>query len=257
MSSSVNYIFPCGENALDVFNSTSAQAFYQSKTASGITAGLTIAGGVGSIGLGIAGAIGSMGMSTPMSAGLIATGAGAIASGTASLVNTYKSTNAKIEDLKNTPDSINISGSNFVTDDCIGKLGTTNCLPYVVVYEVSSVTKQNADEYFYRYGYQVARDCYFNLSLDYDNSTNHKIDTNLFGRTIFNYIQIQEDITNKINADIPYIVKKKLSNIFNQGITLWSFFGLKGLWNGTNPTSQDYVENWFFKNELDNTEYNG
>ena len=86
---------------------------------------------------------------------------------------------------------------------------------------------------------------------------NHKIDNNLFGRTIFNYIQINEDITNKINADIPLIVKQKLSTIFNQGITIWNFFGFDGLWNDDDPSSTYYVDKWFMKHTLDNTEYYG
>lgn len=250
---SVNYIFPCGTNALDVFNSTSASTFYQSKTASEITAGLTIAGGVASVGLGLAGMIGTLGLSTPLSVGMIATGSTAIATGTASLVNNIKSVDAKIEDLKNTPNSINISGSNYITDECITANYTG--LPYIVVYDVLPVIKENANDFFYNYGYQVARQCYFNTELKYTASTNGKVDNNLFGRTLFNYIQIQEDITNKINADIPYIAKKKLSSIFNEGITLWSFFGLKGLWDNYIPTSTEYVERYLFKNYYDNTEY--
>lgn len=254
LASSVNYIFPCGTNALDVFNSTQAQSFYQSKTASGITSALTIAGGIASVAGGVAMTAGSAGTASPFGIGLIASGATAIAGGVAGEVNTIASTQAKLEDLKNTPDSINISGSNFITDEFI-TYNNTNCLPYVVVYDVSPVIKENANNFFYKYGYQVSRECYFNTELKYDASTSQKIDNNLFGRTLFNFIQLQEDITNKINADIPYIAKKKISSIFNEGITLWSFFGVRGLWNNFVPTSTDYVENWLFKNYYDNTEY--
>ena len=258
LASAVNYIFPCGTNALDVFNSTQAQSFYQSKTASGITSGLTMAGGVASIGLGVAGLVGAFGtggMSAIAGAGLIAGGATTLASGTASLVDTFKSTNAKIEDLKNTPNSINISGSNIFTDMVITKNYTM--FPYVDVYEVSPVIKESADEYFYNFGYQVSRYCYFNQELEYDNSSNKKVDNNLFGRTIFNYIQISEDIVNKIDADIPLIIKQKLSAVFNQGITIWNFFGFSYLW-GSEPsivTNEDYTK-WFMKQTYDNTEYN-
>lgn len=248
LANNINYVFPCGTNALDVFNSTQAQSFYQSKTASGITSFLTMGGGVASIILGGLGAIPSAGASTS----LIAGGVTAIAGGTASLVNTFKSTSAKIEDLKNTPDSINISGSNYITDDAIAE--GTNALPYVVIYEVSNIIKENADEYFYNYGYQVSRDCYFNTELKVTAPSTNYIDENLFGRTIFNYVQINEDITNKIDANIPLIVKQKLSNIFNQGITLWTFFGLEPYTNVI-PTASYYLDRWFMKNNLDNAEY--
>lgn len=252
LACSVNYNMPCGENALDVFNSTQQQSFYTSKVASGITAGISIGGGIASV-VGGAGLIGT-GAGSAMGMAMVAGGMSAIAGGSAGMINTIKSTTAKLEDLKNTPDSINISGSNFISD--INILKYSYSLPYVTIYDCDLLTKKNANDYFYSYGYQTARNCYFNTELKYDYSGG-KIDNNLFGRTIFNYIKTQEDITNKINADIPHIIKKKLSSIFNQGITLWSFFGIKGLWNTTNPTSQEYVENWFLKNELDNTEYNG
>lgn len=254
LASAVNYIMPCGTNALDVFNSTQAQSFYTSKVASGITSGLSIAGGIASIGVGIAGAVGSMGMSAPASAGLIAGGATAIAGGIAGIATAVASTDAKIEDLKNTPDSVNVSGSNFITDEIVAP--DTYGLPYVVVYDVSSVIKENANDYFYNYGYQVSRECYFNTDLDFDNK-NGAIDNNLFGRTIFNYIQLNDDITNKINYDMPLIVKQKLSKIFNDGITLWSFFGINELWaSPVVPSSTYYLDRWFMKCDLDNTEYN-
>lgn len=251
--SNVNYVIPSGTNALDVFNSTQAQAFYQSKTASGISAGLTIAGGVGSVALGVIGAVGSMGMSSVASAGLIVGGVGAIGSGIASLSNTIKSTNAKIEDLKNTPDSVNVGGNSYTTD--MGRVDTL--LPYVIVLECSEVIKERANDYFYQFGYEVARECYFNTELN--NNTidiSKSVDTLIFNRDIFNYIKINDDITNKINANMPIIVKQKISNIFNKGITLWSWFGIDELWQTGEPAvnSNYWLDRWFLKCNLDNTE---
>ena len=254
ISASINYLIPVGTDALEVFKATQAQSFYQSKIASGITAGLSIAGGVASIGLGVAGAVGSMGMTAPMSAGLIATGAGAVASGVASGVNTIKSTNAKIEDLKNTPDAINVQGSSF-----IGDYSRTRVLPFIIIYDISESVKEQANDFFYNYGYEVARDCYFNLEVsNFDNDVSGKVDNNLFGRTIFNYIQINEDITNKIDYDMPLIVKKKLSSIFNQGITIWNFFGFLELWRTRTTPSLNYnIDMYFMQHTKDNTEYYG
>ena len=253
LASCMNYVVPVGENALDVFNATQANSFYTSKLASGITGGLAVAGGIGSIALGVAGAVGTSGMSSVASAGLIAGGVSAIAGGVAGVSTSIKSTNSKIQDLKNTPDSINISGSNYTSDMAISE---GDGLPYVIISECSPVVKHNADDFFYNYGYQVARECYFNTALDFTNGL-QTIDNNLIGRTIFNYVQLQEDITNKINYDMPLIVKQKLSSIFNNGITLWSFFGNQALWSMLNtPTASNDPDRWFMKCELDNTEYN-
>lgn len=256
LASAVNYIMPCGTNALDVFNSTQAQSFYTSKVASGITSGLSILGGAGSIALGVAG------MATPepflsksMGVGLIAGGATAIGSGIAGIATAVKSADAKIEDLKNTPDSVNVSGSNFITDENVAS--GTNGHPYIIVYDVSSAIKENADDFFYNFGYQVARECYFNTELKFTNNLTGKVDNNLFGRTIFNYVKLNEDITNKINYNMPLIVKQKLSKIFNDGITLWTFFGNGSLWGNESISTSNDPDKWFLKCLLDNTEYSG
>ena len=247
LSANTNYNIPAGTNALDVFNATQSQAYYQSKTASGITAGITIAGGVGSV---VAGAVlGATGYGAPMAVGMIAGGATAIAGGTASAINNAKSVSAKIEDLKNTPDSYNVIGSNY-TCDYVRTAGGN--MPYVIVYECSKIIKHSANDFFYNYGYAVSRDCYFNVDLanDYDS-----IDDNLFGRDIFNFIQLNEDITNKINNDMPIIVKQKLSKIFNQGITLWTFFKNSTLWGSTAISTANNPDKWFMKHALENAEY--
>ena len=242
---------PVGTDALDVFKSTQANSFYTSKVASGVTSGLTIAGGIGSIVLGAGMTAGSSGALTPMGAGLVASGSMAIAGGMAGITNAIKSTNAKIEDLKNTPDAINVQGSSLITDYSKGSV-----MPFIVVYETSKAIKEQANDYFYNYGYEVSRECYFNTELSYNNDVSNIVDNNLFGRTIFNYIQLNEDITNKINANIPHIVKQKLSSIFNKGITLWSFFNNDELWYFGTPASSDYyIDRWFMKCDLDNTEF--
>lgn len=252
LSGSMNYTIPVGENALDVFNATQQQSFYQSKVASGITSGLTIAGGIGSIVLGATMGVSSAGALTPMGAGLIAGGASAIAGGIASMANTIKSTNAKIEDLKNTPDSVSVAGSNFLSDYTINK--DFKCHPFIAVYGVADIIKKQANDFFYNYGYQVGRECYFNKNLSYT-PADKTTDDNIFGRQIFNYVQLNEDITNKINNDMPIIIKQKLSKIFNQGITLWTFFGNPSLWSSSDSLGNYDPDKWFMKCIKDNTEY--
>jgi hypothetical protein len=81
------------------------------------------------------------------------------------------------------------------------------------------------------------------------------VDLNLFTRRIFNYIQLNEDITNKINSDIPLIAKQKISKVFMQGITLWSFFNNGSLWYNSNTTSTNNPDNWFMKHVYENAEF--
>lgn len=243
LSASINYNLPAGTSALDVFNATQSQSFYTSKVATGITAGLGIVGGLATTGVGVA-------TKNPM---LVAGGLTALAGGVESAVVNAKSVNAKIEDLQNTPDSFNVAGSNFCSD--YGR--TLETFPFIVVYECATATIISADELFYDYGYAISRMCYFNTELYYNIDASQTTDDNLFTRTIFNYIEISDDITNKINYDMPLVVKQKLSKIFNDGITLWSFFNKDDLWHFTPTTDSDYyVDRWFMKDQLNNTEYN-
>ena len=249
LSSMVNYNIPTGTNALDVFNSTQAQSFYTSKVASGVSSGLAIAGGIASIIAGVALTGGTAGTGAGAGVSMIVGGASAIASGTAGVATTIKSSVAKIEDLKNTPDAVNVQGGSFVSD-----YARTDMMPFILTYECSDVIKHQADDYFYQYGYEVARDCYFNTEMKYNNNAVNVNDTNLIGRSVFNYVQTKDDISNKINSDIPLIVKQKLSKIFNDGITLWSFFDNLSLWGTTSVTNANNPDKWFMKHDLDNTE---
>lgn len=250
LSCNVNHVVPAGTNALDLFNSTQAQSFYQSKTATGITSGVSIAGGIASMIIGAGMTAGSAGSLTPAGAMLVTSGAMAISGGLAGGVNAIKSSTAKIEDLKNTPDSINVQGGALTSDYARGEL-----MPFIAVYDVTENIKEMANDYFYNYGYEVSRECYFNTEMYYDNNNSFETDNNLFGRTIFNYIKITEDITNKINANIPLIVKQKLSQVFNNGITIWNFFGFNDIWSLQVTPSEGYEEDkWFMKHTYDNTE---
>lgn len=256
LCSNTNYMMPVGTNALEVFNATQAQSFYTSKVASGVSSGIAIAGGVASIIVGSGMTVASSGALSPAGVGMIASGASAIAGGTAGIATTIKSSQAKIEDLKNTPDSINISGSNYISDTAI--IGESNPLPYIVVYDVNEVVKEQANDFFYNYGYNVCRECYFNKEVKYTDD-HRKVDNNIFGRTIFNYVQLNDDITNKIDANIPHIIKQKISIILNKGITFWSFFGFQQFWSTRKtPSSASYrANNYFLKHTYDNTEYKG
>jgi len=256
LSSNMNYIEPCGTDALDIFNATQRQSFYTSKVASGITSGLSIVGGAASI---VGGAVATAtGVGAPMAFGMFSAGGAMIAGGTAGLGQTIASSIAKENELRNTPNTINISGSTFALDEGVEGAASTG-LPFLLRKWCNISVIEKGNDFFYDYGYEVCRCCYFNTELKVNNSVNTFRDNNLFTRTIFNYIKLEEDIVNKINTDIPLIVKKKLNDIFNAGITLWTFFGFKVFYkNGvTLPTSTYLPDKWLLKNEYENTQYMG
>ena len=258
LASNFNYNVPCGTDALDVFRATQENSFRTSKVASGISSGLAVAGGIGSLLMGILLPI----PSALVKGSLIAGGAAGIASGTSGIATTIASSVAKYSDLETTPDSINISGSSFVMDSCVEGSNPTG-LPYILVKDCDVTIKEKANDFFYEYGYEVVRCCYFNTELAWSpQGANNTInsDTNLFTRTIFNYIQLEEDIVNKINADIPLVVKKKLNEVFNAGITLWSFFGFQQLYKDNSsltPYANYNLNKWFLKTKLNNSSYKG
>ena len=260
LASNFNYMMPSGTDALDVFRATQENSYRTSKIASGVTSGLSIVGGIASmVGGGFASATG---VGLPMAFGLFSAGAGMISGGVAGISTTIASSVAKYRDLENTPDSINVSGSSFITDSRIEGSYATG-LPYVLTKVCDKATLEKANDFFYEYGYEVVRCCYFNTELKWtpqgDNNTINS-DTNLFTRTIFNFIQVQDDMVNKINADIPLVVKKIFNEIFNAGITLWSFFGFKQFYdaNSTLATYGSYdVDKWFLKTKLNNSSYVG
>ena len=260
LASNFNYIVPCGEDALDVFKATQENSYRTSKVASGITSGLQIVGGVASI---IGGGVAlSSGVGAPMAFGMFSAGGAMIAGGVSGLGSTIASSVAKYNDLENTPDSINISGSSFIMDSSIEGSSPIG-LPYILVKDCDVTTLEKANDFFYEYGYEVVRCCYFNTELKWTPQGNNNTinsDTNLFTRTIFNFIQVQDDMVNKINADIPLVVKKRFNEIFNAGITLWSFFGFKQFYdaNSNLATYGSYdVDKWFLKTKLNNSSYVG
>lgn len=232
LSASPDYTYPYGESALENFNATQRASYTTSKIASGVTSGLAIAGGIGALLL----------APTPM--GKLA-GATAIAGGVASIGSNIATAIGKEIDLSNTPDTINSMGNNFAQDICIGN----TLLPYVVHYDATPVEKEMLLDYFYEYGYQVSRCCYFNKNLYFDNELNN-IDNNIFGRTTFNYVQLDEDITGKIHSNIPPKVKEKISQIFMNGIKLYTLFQY---YSGNALTADLYT--YYQNKKYENAEY--
>jgi len=234
ISSNANYSYPLGSDAYKQWEETQASSFTGGKTAQIIGGGLVVLASLAST-------IASYGaLSVPATMG-IASGVSMMTTGVQSLIN-------KEIDLKNTPDTIQSLGSNYLHDSLIN----SKLLPYLVTYSMNKVEEDLFLDYFYDYGYEVNRCCYWNeeILFKYVNGNTISLDNNLFGRTLFNYIQLSEDITNKLNdisMSIP--IKKKISSILTKGIKMWTFFGLSK--NNLKGKLYDYL----FNNKYENAEY--
>lgn len=200
---SPNYLYPVGQDAFKTFQQTQGNQFTTQKVGQVIGGVISTLAGLASLGSGNA------------------LGGVALAGGVASIGQAIASSGAKYSDLRNTPDTLSNIGGSAVHDYVIN-----NTLhPYLAVYELTPSEKEMIIDYFYEYGYNVQRCCKFNLELKPQNYSAHNwVDERIFTRNNFNYVKLCEDITMKITStNIPYIVKKKISDIFNKGITLWSW----------------------------------
>lgn len=238
------YSMPTSYTALQHFLNTASAEYNNSKLINGISA-------IASVGLGGA-MIGKGGM------GALA-GTGAVVSGVVKSIDNITSYYAKMEDLKNTPATLTTGGSTFTLDYAMAKSSSISMLPYVSVFSVEQSILRCASDFFYYYGYEVNRDCYFNLTLGgghYSVATENSI----FTRTLFNYVKLSEDITGKIcdvGSGVPYTIAKKFSDVFMNGITMWTFFGFPTLQNKTNASGIYNVFNYFHKNSRENAEFYG
>lgn len=236
LSLSPNYTLPVGKDALKYFNQTQGEQFTTQKVMTGIAGVLAIVGGVALLGK-------TGGFSAQaIKAGVMALGgamstAGAIASAT-----------AKYSDLANTPDEVSGQGSTIYHDFSI----LDNILPYLMVYKITPSEEEMLLDYFYDYGYNTQRCCYFNEELiDSNYAVQGYVDNNLFTRQTFNYIKLGEDISTKIHSsDIPPVVKNKIANIFQTGIKLYTFIGFEDDIKNTSGYANfyDYYDNNKYEN---------
>lgn len=240
----LNYLLPTGATAYEHFMNTANAEYTQSKVVSAITNMAKIGAGVGAL------ALSSTGV------GAVA-GVAGIVSGAIGIGNDITSYVAKMEDLKNTANTFNLSGSSFSRDYAMAEASLReNLYPYVITYITDNVVIEMAENYFYEYGYEVNRDCYFNTQL-YRGAVQPLIDSNIFNRTNFNYVKIKDDITMKcVGSNLPLIVAKKFNEILNNGIKLWTFFGNGCIETGENIENGSYnVYRYFQKHTYDNAEF--
>ena len=244
------YSMPTSVSAMQHFLNTASAEYNNSKLMSTISA-------FASIGLGGA----SMSVAKSGSMGQIA-GAGAIASGIIKEVDNITSYYAKMEDLKNTPSNLTTGGSTFTLDYAMSLSSNMDMLPFISIFICDYATRETASDFFYNYGYEVNRYCNFNTSLSFY-SSQPGVNNSIFTRTLFNYVKLSENITNKLcsvngtaNA-IPYVVAKKFAEVFMNGITIWTFFGFTSIQNKINDVTNAKFEvfTYFHKSHRCNAEF--
>lgn len=172
----------------------------------------------------IGGGITSMGFGSATGNAMLTTGGGlAAGKGTIDSVLTPIKHISKMKDLNNTPNKL--ASNNF---NVYQILTSTDINKYLNFWTLLDIEKEKAFEYFYRYGYAVDKDrvlSYFN----YGDSISmiYGYDNNICSRSLFNYIKIDENITNTIiNVvdDDEFLftnIREKINSIYNRGYREW------------------------------------
>ena len=141
------------------------------------------------------------------------------------MVATPFQVNAKMKDLKNTPDRLN--SNNF---DVYSVVGVTDLRTRFNVYQLLESEQQQVFDYYYKFGYQCEK--LLNVGLDNKNviymntsTTDLKLGERptLFNRILFNYVKVKQDITNDLSGDyLSEEIRKKFNELFNRGIRIWN-----------------------------------
>lgn len=165
---------------------TDAYINYMAQNKASATTGMAINIGSGVVALGLGLATGGI--------GLVA-GAGMALSTAQQIGNAM----IKMQDLKNTPDSIRQSGNNADFEI----IATRNKV-IVKTLEIKPEFRNKLFNYFYRYGYKC---------------NDFKV-PNTRSRYYFNYIKTIEI---NINTNIDSEYREQIENIYNNGLTIWHF----------------------------------
>ena len=236
---------PTSYTALQHFLNTASAEYNNSKVINSLSA-------IANIG------IGAMGVAKGGEMAKIA-GTGAIVSGVIKEIGNITSYTAKMEDLKNTPSNLTTGGSTFTLDYAFALTTGLSMTPFISIYRCEDSIMKCGSDFFYNYGYEVNRDCYFETDL-YE-ETYPISDSRIFTRTLFNYVKLSEDITGKLvgynitESGIPYAIAKKFGEVFMNGITIWNFFGFTTLQNKVNVDGIYDVFKYFHKCTFNNAEF--
>jgi hypothetical protein len=121
----------------------------------------------------------------------------------------------QMDDLDKAPDSMKMTGNNFVHDYTLTRpLGIR-----VSTYDLLDEQKRQVLDYFYEFGYRINRECRWMSSLVAP-SFGVNVHDALFNRTRFNYIKISdENLVRKITAtEMSPIAKQKFAQILFNGV---------------------------------------
>lgn len=252
LGTSYYYSMPTSYTALQHFLNTASAEYNNSKLINGLK---------GIIGMGLGGATLGYGIQNEKASATMG-GIAGVASGAVTLIDNITSRYALMEDLKNTPSNLTTGGSTFTFDYAMSYYCGLDMLPYIQIYKADDSILKSAGEYFYKFGYEVNRECYFNTELKTDETSATCV--NIFNRTLFNYVKLSEDIATKLigyndsaNAisGIPLTIAKKFSDILMKGITIWNFFGFTTLQNKVNTSGVYDVFKYFHKHTYCNAEF--
>ena len=128
---------------------------------------------------------------------------------------------SKMKDLKQTPSKI--TSSNYDVYSVVGITDLSMRFNYITMLD----TEQNkVFDFFFRFGYQVERATApqitsNDITINTNNYTSHPA---LFNRRIFNYIKLDQDITNELKCPtgLSQAIRNKFNSILNRGCRLWN-----------------------------------
>lgn len=215
MSPTMSSEIPKVNSAYQEFLTSQKNSYYMGVALSYFNNLLQLGGAVGNTFSGI-----SNNVPTSTFSGILS-GVGAIGN----MIATPFQVNAKMKDLKNTPDRLN--SNNF---DVYSVVGVTDLRTRFNVYQLLDTEQQQVFDFYYKFGYQ----CEKLLNVGLDNPTAIYMNTSktdlklgerqtLFNRILFNYVKVKQDITNDFSGEyLSQEIRNKFNELFNRGIRIWN-----------------------------------
>ena len=139
---------------------------------------------------------------------------GGVINGTGELL----SMESKFKDLKNQPNKLN--GGTY---DLYSIMACADTNKYINTWTLIPAEQKKVADYYYKFGYEVDMLRYCTMP---SKGINYYEARGLISRSLFNYVQLDENIVNLLHyntTDIPLsqAVRDKFNIIFNQGVRLW------------------------------------
>lgn len=215
MSPTMSSEIPKVNSAYQEFLTSQKNSYYMGVALSYFNNLLQLGGAVGNTFSGI-----SNNVPTSTFSGLLS-GVGAVGN----MIATPFQVNAKMKDLKNTPDRLN--SNNF---DVYSVVGVTDLRTRFNIYQLLETEQQQVFDFYYKFGYQCEK--LLNVGLDNTNviymntsKTDLKLGERqtLFNRILFNYVKVKQDITNDFSGEyLSQEIRNKFNELFNRGIRIWN-----------------------------------